>query len=136
MSVDVIALDHLHIYAEDPERSTAFYMENFAASLFNRDHNSDGETRIFLALGQQVLVIGQFPSGITASQPPDAGRGAYVHGFGIAHFGLRVADVAAAAEQLRTNGVKIVTEEVQEGSGLSYVYVAAPDGVMVELTQY
>jgi len=136
MAIDVISLDHIHVYSAAPDDSATFYIDNFGAAVLKRDHNSEGDDRIFLAVGKQILVIGPFPSGITSSQPPDAGRGAFVHGFGVAHFGLRVADIEAAVTELRSHGVRVTTDVVREDSGLSYAYLAAPDGVMIELTQY
>lgn len=67
MAVNVISLDHIHLYSAAPEDSATFYVDRFGATVLNRDHNSEGDTRIFLAPGQQVLVIGPFPSRRSAS---------------------------------------------------------------------
>ena len=132
----VESLDHIHIYAAEPEQSARFYQHHFEAKPVLRNTNANGDTRIFLALGGQILVIGSFPSGLTPASPPESGDGAYSHGFGIAHFGLRVANVHAAIAELLASGVRILSQPVREPSGLTYAYVAAPDGVVVELTQY
>ncbi len=132
----VESLDHIHIYAAEPEGSARFYEEHFEAKPVHRNTNVNGDLRIFLSLGGQILVVGGFPIGLAAAAPPEAGDGAYTHGFGVAHFGLRVADVAAAVAELSTAGVRILSQPVREASGLTYAYVEAPDGVVVELTQY
>lgn len=132
----VESLDHIHVYAADPESSAGFYQQHFEAKPVHRNANADGDVRIFLALGGQILVIGGFPEGLTAAEPPEAGDGAYSHGFGVAHFGLRVKDVPAATEKLTASGVRVLSGPVTEPSGLTYAYVAAPDGVVLELTQY
>ena len=134
--MQVKSLDHIHIYAAEPEESARFYTHHFEAKPVLRNTNANGDTRIFLALGGQVLVLGSFPKGHAPAPPPEAGDGAYRHGFGVAHFGLRVADVDAAVAELSASGVRVLGEAVQEASGLRYAYVAAPDGVVVELTQY
>ena len=134
--MQVESLDHIHIYAAEPEESARFYQHHFDAKLVLRNTNSNGDTRIFLALGGQVVVIGGFPAGMTATPPPETGDGAYSHGFGVAHFGLRVADLRAAIAELSASGVRVLSQPVRETTGLSYAYVAAPDGVVVELTQY
>ncbi len=136
MAVQVKSLDHIHVYAADPGSSARFYEEHFDATPISRDTNTNGDLRIFLALGGQVLVVGSFPRGQSASQPPEAGDGAYTHGFGVAHFGLRVADVDASSKELQADGVRVLSPTVREPSGLTYAYVAAPDGVVIELTQY
>lgn len=129
-------LDHIHIYCADSESSASFYIDHFEASELFRNENVHGQTRIFLSLGGQFLVLGPFPPGIAPSEPPTPGDGAYTHGFGLAHFGLKVKDVEGAAVQLREAGVSLLSDPVHESTGLSYVYLAAPDGVIVELTQY
>ena len=134
--MQVKSLDHIHIYAAEPEESARFYTQNFEATPIHRNTNANGETRIFLALGGQVLVLGSFPGGLAPAPPPEAGDGAYRHGFGVAHFGLRVADVDAAIAELSASGIRVLSQPVREPSGLTYAYIAAPDGVVVELTQY
>ncbi len=132
----VESLDHIHIYAANPEESAEFYQHHFEAKQVHRNVNINGDVRLFLALGGQIIVLGSFPTGMASVPPPEAGDGAYVHGFGIAHFGLRVADLEASIDELSASGVRVLSEVVQEPTGLSYAYVAAPDGVILELTQY
>ena len=109
---------------------------SFDAKPVVRNTNVNGDTRIFLALGEQVLVLGSFPSGLTPTAPPETGDGAYRHGFGVAHFGLRVANVETALAELADSNVPVLSQPIREQSGLTYAYIAAPDGVVVELTQY
>ncbi len=132
----VESLDHIHIYAAEPVGWPRFYEEHFEAKAVHRNTNVNGDLRIFLSLGGQILVVGGFPIGQTAAAPPEAGDGAYTHGFGVAHFGLRVEDVATAVAELSTAGVRVLSQPVREASGLTYAYVEAPDGVVLELTQY
>jgi len=134
--MQVNSLDHIHVYAAEPEESARFYERHFEATPISRDTNTNGDTRIFLALGGQVLVVGSFPGGHAPSPPPEAGDGAYRHGFGVAHFGVNVDDVDGAVAELSACGVRILSRTVREPSGLVYAYVAAPDGVVIELTQY
>lgn len=134
--MQVESLDHIHIYAADPEGSALFYTRHFEAKQVLRNTNIHGDTRIFLALGGQILVLGSFPRGIAPANPPAVGDGAYAHGFGVAHLGLRVADAEAAVQELSADGVAVLSQPVLEPSGLTYAYVAAPDGVVLELTQY
>jgi len=134
--MQVKSLDHIHIYSAEPEESARFYTQHFQAQPINRDTNVNGDTRIFLALGGQVLVVGSFPRGHVPAPPPEAGDGAYRHGFGVAHFGLCVGDVDEAISELSASGVRVLSRPVRESSGLTYAYVAAPDGVVIELTQY
>ncbi len=135
-AMKIESLDHIHIYCADAEQSAAFYRTHFGADEIIRNQNVYDQTRIFLQLGGRILVFGPFPPGGVASSPPSVIDGAYSHGFGVAHFGLRVSDLAEAVEELKEAGVKILSEPVFEETGLADAYVAAPDGVVVELTQY
>lgn len=132
----VKSLDHLHIYAANPEASVTFYEQHFGAKSVHRNSDAGGESQIFLALGGQIVVIGDFPAGLAPASPPEAGDGAYSNGFGVAHFGLRVADVRAAVAELEAAEVAVLGQPIEEASGLTYAYIAAPDGVVIELTQY
>lgn len=132
----VKSLDHIHIYSADPEESAEFYVRHFEATPISRDANVNGDTRIFMALGGQIVVLGSFPRGHVPAPPAEAGDGAYRHGFGVAHFGLCVEDVDAAIAELSDSGVSALSRPVREPSGLTYAYIAAPDGVVIELTQY
>lgn len=134
--MQVHLLDHIHIYAAEPEASAQFYTHHLSATPVHRNTNISGDLRIFLALGGQILVVGSFPSGMAPAGPIKAGDGAYDHGFGVAHFGLRVDDVSAAIVELSASGVRVLAEPRSEPSGLTYAYIAAPDGVVIELTQY
>ena len=132
----VESLDHIHVYAAAPEESARFYQHHFEAKPVLRNTNANGDIRIFLALGGQILVVGSFPRGLAPAPPPESGDGAYSHGFGVAHFGLRVTDVRAAVTELAASGVRVLSQPVREPTGLTYAYLAAPDGVVLELTQY
>ena len=134
--MQVLRLDHIHIYAEDPEASANFYFNHFEATTVERNTNNNGDLRIFLALGHQILVLGTFPQGMKASIPPQAGDGAYNNGFGISHFGLNVSDVDEAIAELNSSNISVLSAPVLEKSGLKYAYFQAPDGVVIELTEY
>jgi len=128
-------LDHIHVYCRDPEASVAFYRDHFEAAEVLRNQDAQGQPTIFLALGGQLLYITAFPAGMSPANPPIPGDGAYTHGFGIAHFGLRVLDVEAAVRELADAGVRVLGGPTQDDN-LVYAYIEAPDGVVVELTQY
>jgi catechol 2,3-dioxygenase-like lactoylglutathione lyase family enzyme len=132
----VESLDHIHVYCQDPESSAAFYTRHFEATEVLRNSNLQGELRIFLALGGQLLVFGPFPTGHTPAEATDPGDGAYRNGMGVAHIGLNVANVAAAVDELTAAGVAILSAPATEATGLKFAYVAAPDGVVLELTEY
>jgi catechol 2,3-dioxygenase-like lactoylglutathione lyase family enzyme len=51
------------------------------------------------------------------------------------HLGINVADVRSAVAELQAAGVTVHSEPA-EAYGTTFAYVEAPDGVLIELTQY
>lgn len=128
-------LDHLHIYCRDPEASIAFYERNFDARPMGGTTNARGESLRFVLVGGDTIAFSSFPPGLEPKATPPAGDGAYPCGYGVAHIGLNVPNLEAAVRALEEDGVTILTPP-QRAKGLSYAYVAGPDGVIIELTQY
>lgn len=88
-----------------------------------------------MILGGQVLAIAAFPEGLEAKPHPEVGDGATRAGFGVAHLGLNVDDLPGWVRRLEDAGVHVHSAPREAGL-LQYVYFTAPDGVIVELTQY
>lgn len=128
-------LDHIHIYSGDPEGSVRFYTEVFGADAAGKAQTSQGGTMHFVRLGGLTLVLAPHPPGMGPGIPSGYGDGAYLRGFGVAHFGLHVDDLADAVESVRRLGGKILSAP-KEHAGLRFAYVGAPDGVIVELLEY
>ena len=129
------SFDHIHIYSKDPEDAVKFYTQFFGGEELYKKEGAGG-MRIFLSLGGQVIVIGPFPSDRAVSNSIDLDENPHQHKLGLDHFGIRVKDLGVAIEELREQGVKILAEPVKGSSGISYAFIAAPDGVIIELTQY
>ena len=131
----ITAFDHIHIYAADPEATRSFYERNLGAERVGAIPASHGRSNRFLILGGQYLVVSEFPPGLAPAAPPRAGDGAFTHGFGVAHFGLNVDDLDALIARLTAAGVD-VHSDANDAGPLRYVYFTAPDGIVIELTQY
>jgi len=128
------SLDHIHLYAESPDDTLAFYVRAFGAEHLGALPNGAGGDNHVLLLGGQVLVVSAFPHGMEPQPAPEAGPGALRSGFGVAHFGLQTRDLDALLEQLEAQGVRPQAPPAMAGS-IRYVYVQAPDGVMLELLE-
>jgi len=129
------SFDHIHIYSREPEEASKFYIKYFSGEKVYQKAGAGGE-RIFLSLGGQIIVIGPFPTGRSESSSGSQNEKIYQHQFGLDHFGIRVKNLDAAVQELREQGVQILAEPVNGSSGISYAFIAAPDGVIIELTQY
>ncbi|MEV5431775.1 VOC family protein [Streptomyces sp. NPDC052701] len=103
----------------DPERSRAFYGEQLGLAVY-REFGTGPERGTVYFLGGGFLEV----SGRSEAPPPPAVR-----------LWLQVADVAAAHEELRAKGVRIVRPPVTEPWGLVEMWIADPDGTPIVLVE-
>lgn len=129
------SFDHIHIYSNEPEEAAKFYKHYFDGKELYSKEGGKG-ARIFMSLGGQIIVIGPLPTDRAVSGSNDLNENHQKHQIGLDHFGIRVKDLDSAVEELRDQGVQILTEPVSGSSGINYAFIAAPDGVIIELTQY
>jgi len=129
------SFDHIHIYSKEPEEAAKFYIQFFGSEKLYQKGGA-GRLRIFLLLGGQIIVLGPLPSDRGVSSSVVLDENAHQHQIGLDHFGIRVKDLGAAVKELRDQQVQILAEPVSGSSGISYAFIAAPDGVIIELTQY
>ncbi len=129
------SFDHIHIYSKEPVEAVNFYKQFFGSEEVYRKEGAGG-LRIFLSLGGQIIVIGPLPTDRAVSSSVDLDENHHEHQIGLDHFGIRVKDLDAAVKELREQGVQILAEPVSGSTGISYAFIAAPDGVIIELTQY
>lgn len=135
--MQVKALDHIHIYSRNPEASQAFWERHFSAKQVFTTKNAHHQEINIYQVGNQRLAFSAFPPGHTPSDRGEVSAEAGREGMGPGgmHLGINVVDVKAAAAELSAAGVKVHTDPA-EAYGVTFVYVEAPDGVMIELTQY
>jgi catechol 2,3-dioxygenase-like lactoylglutathione lyase family enzyme len=130
----ITSVDHIHIHAADPSATIRFYESCFGAEHLGSIPSGEGGQNQGVLLGGQLLIISDFPSGMTPMEPPEAGEGALRSGFGVAHFGVQTTDLDGALARLREAGVHAHAEPRRTGS-IRYAYVTAPDGVVIELVE-
>ncbi|OQR64092.1 glyoxalase/bleomycin resistance/dioxygenase family protein [Streptomyces maremycinicus] len=103
----------------DPERSRAFYGEQLGLAVY-REFGTGPERGVVYFLGGGFLEV----SGRSEAPPDPAVR-----------LWLQVADVAAAHDELRAQGVEIVRPPVREPWGLDEMWIADPDGTPIVLVE-
>jgi catechol 2,3-dioxygenase-like lactoylglutathione lyase family enzyme len=138
MSNPAFKFDHVHIISEHPHDSAKWYVEMFGATIA-ADTVARGAPQIFVELGGMAILIrgrrpGEEP---TAPRPirPYADFSSH-NGWGIDHFGfLYQGDLVALCDKLRAKGVSFPVELKKGVGGSLLCYVAAPDGVSIELMQ-
>lgn len=111
-----------------------FYESCLGAEHLGSIPSGEGGRNHGVLLGGQILVISEFPAGMTPAEPPEAGEGALRSGFGVAHFGVQTTDLDGDLARLGKAGVHAHAEPRRTGS-IRYAYVTAPDGVVIELVE-
>jgi catechol 2,3-dioxygenase-like lactoylglutathione lyase family enzyme len=138
MSNPAFKFDHVHIISENPRASAEWYVEMFGATIA-ADTVARGAAQIFVDLGgMTILIRGRRPGEDPApARPVQAYADFSSHNaWGTDHFGfLYQGDLASFCAELRAKGVSFPVELKQGVGGSLLCYVAAPDGVSIELMQ-
>ena len=138
MSNPAFAFDHIHIISEDPHASAAWYVEMFGATIA-ADTVARSAPQIFVELGgMTILIRGRRPGeDPVPAQPIRAYADFSSHNaWGTDHFGfLYRGDLETFCAGLRAKGVTFPVELKRGVNGSLLCYVAAPDGVSIELMQ-
>lgn len=138
MSNPAFTFDHVHIISEDPHASADWYVRMFGAAI-TADTIARGAAQIFVALGGMTILIrgrrpGESPLPARPIQPYTDFSSH--NAWGADHFGfLYHGDLTALCEQLRAKGVSFPVPLKTGVGGHPLCYVAAPDGVSIELMQ-
>ena len=138
MSNPAFSFDHVHIISENPRAAAEWYAEMFGA-MIARDGNAYGAPQIAVELGgMTILIRGKRPGEAPALPRPIRPYADFSshNAWGTDHFGfLYEGDLAALCAELRAKGVTFPVELKKGVGGKVLCYVAAPDGVSIELMQ-
>jgi len=138
MSNPAFRFDHVHIISETPHASADWYVEMFGATIA-ADTVARGAPQIFVSLGgTTILIRGRRPGEEPlATRPirPYADFSSH-NAWGTDHFGFMYnGDLTTFCDELRAKGVDFPVPLKQGIGGSLLCYVAAPDGVSIELMQ-
>ena len=138
MSNPAFKFDHVHIISETPKASADWYVQMFGATIA-ADTIARGAPQIFVTIGGMTILIRGARRGETpgAARPIQAFADFSSHNArGIDHFGfLYQGDLAAFCDELRAKGVTFPVPLKAGVGGRLLCYIAAPDGVSIELMQ-
>jgi lactoylglutathione lyase len=131
--------DHVHLISRDAFAAAAWYRDVLGGAITGIQKNLRGAPQIDVRVGGQTLVIRGVRPGERPAEPrPLEHFSTYSshNARGIDHFGLTYrGDLRALCEELRARGVTIAIEPWEFKPGVVLCYLAAPDGVSVELIQ-
>lgn len=138
MSNPAFKFDHVHIISENPKASAAWYVAMFGATI-TADTIARGAPQIFVDLGgMTILIRGRRPGEAPVAARPIQQYADFSshNAWGTDHFGFMYeGDLAAFHDELHAKGVTFPVELKQGVGGGLLCYVAAPDGVSIELMQ-
>ena len=138
MSNPAFKFDDGHIFSEYPKASAAWYVEMLGATIA-ADTVARGAPQIFVELGGMKIVIrGRRPGEDPVPNRPIRPYSDFSshNTWGTDHFGfLYQGELAAFCAELRRKGVSFPVELKEGVGGRLLCYVAAPDGVSIEIMQ-
>ncbi len=123
-----LTFDHIHCVHDDVEEAVAFYVNVLGATEANRIDRG-GAPQVYLDVhGASIIVRGKRDGEELAAAP-----GAWPR-YSIDHYAFCVeGKLADTVAEVRARGGNVVAEG--EAEELYFAYVAAPDGVVVELME-
>lgn len=127
-------LDHIGIAVKDLPAALAFYRDALGLEVEAPEEVTSQRVRAhFVPVGESKLELLE----ATASESAIA-RYVDKRGPGLHHITLRVDDIGAALEQLRSRGVRMIDDRPRpgaEGSTIAFVHPSSAHGVLIELKQ-
>ena len=138
MSNPAFTFDHIHIISRNPRAAAEWYVEMFGATIA-ADTVTRAAPQIFVELGgMTILIRGRRPGEDPAAPPPIRPYDDFSSHdtWGTDHFGFMYrGDLTAFCAELRAKGVSFPVELKRGVNGSLLCYVAAPDGVSIELME-
>ena len=133
-----LSFDHIHLISEDPKAAAAWY-ENILGGQIVADYELRGAPQINVQVGgMQVIIRGRRPgeSPVSTRAMRDFADYSSHDEWGTDHFGYTYhGDLKAFCEEIRGKGATLAVEPWEFSPGSLICYVAAPDGVSIELVQ-
>ena len=133
-----LSFDHIHLISESPAEAAAWY-ERILGGKIVADYELRGAPQINVQLGgMQIIIRGRRPGESPVSTRPMRDFADYSSHdeWGTDHFGYTYhGDLKAFCEEIRSKGATLAVEPWEFSPGSLICYVAAPDGVSIELVQ-
>ena len=127
-------IDHIAIAVRDLEAAIAYYRDTFGVEVEHREVvESDGVEEALLKVAESYIQL------LTPTRPDSpVAKSLETRGEGLHHIGYRVADCAAALEQVKAEGHRVIDEAPRPGSRgttVAFVHPKTAFGTLIELVQ-
>lgn len=127
-------LDHVGIAVTDIGEALAFYRDALGLEIRPAEEVPSQKVRAhFMPAGETALELLEATAGDSLIARFTDKRGPGLH-----HITLRVEDLAAALDELRARGVRLIDDTPRpgaHGSLVAFIHPSSAQGVLVELTQ-
>ena len=128
------SLDHVGVAVADLDAAIAIHRDTYGMPLVHR------ETVLSQGVEAALLDVGTSHVELLAPLAADTPVGRFLakRGPGLHHVAYRVDDVAAALEELRAAGLRLIDEAPRtgiRGSQVAFLHPSASGGVLTELVQ-
>jgi methylmalonyl-CoA epimerase len=132
--VPLVEIDHVAIAVRDLEAAIAYYRDTFGVEVEHREVvESDGVEEALLKVAESYIQL------LTPTRPDSpVAKSLETRGEGLHHIGYRVADCAAALEQVKAEGHRVIDEVPRPGSRgttVAFVHPKTAFGTLIELVQ-
>jgi methylmalonyl-CoA/ethylmalonyl-CoA epimerase len=129
----MFTIDHLGIAVKSLDAAKALY-ENLGMTVLPEERVEVEKVRVAMVpLGESRIELLEATSEDSAIARFIAKRGEGLH-----HVSLRVDDLSATVENLKKNGVRLISDEIKVGAGghlYVFIHPASAGGVLLELTE-
>ena len=125
-------IDHVGIAVSDLDKAKKFYQDVLGIKVTATEEVEEQKViTAFLPLGDSEIEL-------LASTAPDGPIARFIEkrGEGIQHIALRVDNIDAALERLKTAGVRLIDEKPRRGAGgtkIAFIHPKATGGVLLEI---
>jgi methylmalonyl-CoA epimerase len=132
--VPLVEIDHVAIAVRDLEAAIAYYRDTFGVEVEHREVvESDGVEEALLRVADSYIQL------LTPTRPDSpVAKSLDTRGEGLHHIGYRVADCAAALEQVKAEGHRVIDEAPRPGSRgttVAFVHPKTAFGTLIELVE-
>lgn len=124
-----LVMDHIHIRCTDLDKALNFYTDILGGELSGKGEVK-GMPIVRVSLGGITLALSPPKEGLEVE--PLSGK----PGYGAYQLGFTIRDMEQTYQNLKAKGVRFKVEPMMIRDGLKVAFLAAPDGVEIELMEY
>ena len=138
MPAGSFTFDHVHLISADPKATAKWYESMFGGEIVGEYELREAPQINVKVGGMALLIRGQRPGEAPTDPVPMKDFADYSSHdeWGTDHFGFTYhGDLTALVDEMKGKGAEFVVEPWEFNPGSLICYVAAPDGVSIEIVQ-